>query len=66
MDASKKKAIRNYLIAVLLFAALVCAFAGGIGYYIAGFLMLTALERFFTWVWTEGAKDAPARGNSDD
>jgi hypothetical protein len=56
MGASRQ-AIKNYFIALLVFVALVCAFAGGIGFYIAGFLLLAAIERFFVWGWAEGAKD---------
>ena len=66
MDASKKIAIRRYLIALIVFAALVCAFAGGIGFYIAGALIMVALERCFAWGWTEGLKIAKSKNQSPE
>lgn len=66
MDASKKEAIRRYLIALIVFAALISAFAGGIGFYIAGFLLAVAAERIFAWGWTEGIKVAKSNKQSPE
>lgn len=54
--SARRTAIKTYLIALLVFVALVCAFTGGIGFYVAGFLVLFGLERFVAWMWTEGEK----------
>jgi hypothetical protein len=62
--SARRKAIKNYIIALLIFVALVCAFTGGIGFYVAGFLALFGLERFVAWTWSEGKKLKVPPGDS--
>jgi hypothetical protein len=53
------KTVIGCVVGYLLLVAIFYPFVGGIAFFYAlGALALGGLERFFVWIWTEGAKEA--------
>ena len=59
MDRRQKRAIRNYVIAVLVFAAIIGFLFSGAAYYLlllGLFPILLGMDQVIAWMWREGEK----------